>query len=114
MKKGNMNLKIMEKGKPRDVIIKEGELFVLPSRIPHSPQRFQDTMGLVIERERLPEEMDGLRWYTTEGEPLYEEWFHCTDLGVQLKPVIERFYASEQKQTGMLINFESVFHLNST
>jgi hypothetical protein len=38
MHKGSMNLKIMEKGKPRDVIIKEGELFVLPSRVPHSPQ----------------------------------------------------------------------------
>lgn len=31
---------------------------------------------------------------------MYEEWFHCTDLGVQLKPVIARFMASEQHKTG--------------
>ena len=47
----------------------------------------------MVERERLPEETDGLRWYTADGRVLYEEWFHCTDLGVQLKPVIARFRA---------------------
>jgi len=35
---GSMTLKVMEKGVPRDVVIKEGEFYVLPSRIPHSPQ----------------------------------------------------------------------------
>lgn len=39
------------------------------------------------------------RW-TKEFTPLYEEWFHCKDLGVELKPVIERFHASEQHKTG--------------
>jgi 3-hydroxyanthranilate 3,4-dioxygenase len=61
MVKGDMCLKIMEKGIPRDIPIKEGEMFVLPSRIPHSPQRAEDTLGLVIERERLLSEMDGLQ-----------------------------------------------------
>lgn len=37
-RKGNMNLRVMEKGKPRDIIIKQGEVFVLPRKIPHSPQ----------------------------------------------------------------------------
>jgi len=37
-------------------------VFVLPSRVQHSPQRKEDTVGLVIERERLPEETDGLRY----------------------------------------------------
>ena len=34
---------------------------MLPSRIPHSPQRSADTVGLVIERKRMPHETDGLR-----------------------------------------------------
>lgn len=103
MWKGDMVLPIMEKGKPKDVVIKEGEIFVLPSRIPHSPQRLENTVGLVIERERLEDETDGLRWYRQgEGltdQPLYEEWFHCYDLGKELKPVIERYFASDQHKS---------------
>lgn len=40
----------------------QGEVFCLPGRIPHSPQRLAGTVGLVIERERLPSEIDGMRW----------------------------------------------------
>ena len=57
-----MVLKIVEKGKHKDVVIREGECFRLPSRIPHSPQRFENTVGLVIERERNANETDGLRY----------------------------------------------------
>ena len=56
-----MVLKVVEKGKHKDVVIKEGECFMLPSRIPHSPQRFENTVGLVIERDRMKTETDGLR-----------------------------------------------------
>jgi 3-hydroxyanthranilate 3,4-dioxygenase len=101
MVKGDMCLKIMEKGIPRDIPIKEGEMFVLPSRIPHSPQRAEDTLGLVIERERLLSEMDGLQFFCEDGVTvLYQEWFHCKDLGTQLAPIIERFKSSEECKTG--------------
>lgn len=43
------------------------QMFLLPARIPHSPQRYRDTVGLVIERERLKTEIDGLRWSITVG-----------------------------------------------
>jgi 3-hydroxyanthranilate 3,4-dioxygenase len=33
-----MVLKVMEKAQPKDIPIKEGEMFVLPGHIPHSPQ----------------------------------------------------------------------------
>lgn len=41
-----MCLKTIEKGERRDVIIREGECFLLPGRIPHSPQREANTIGL--------------------------------------------------------------------
>ena len=54
-----MDLNIMEKGRPRTINIKEGEIFLLPARIPHSPQRYADTVGIVFERKRKPGELDG-------------------------------------------------------
>lgn len=48
-----------------------------------------------MERERLDDEMDGLRYYVDgTTDPLWEEWFHCTDLGTQLGPVIKRLLMS--------------------
>lgn len=101
--KGDMLLKVMEKGVPRDIPIKEGEVYVLPSRIPHSPQRFEDTVGLVIERERAQDEVDGLRYYQPKDatKPLWERWFHCFDLGKQLGPVIKEYFASKAHETGV-------------
>ncbi|CAH1790658.1 unnamed protein product [Owenia fusiformis] len=107
MLKGDMCLKVVENNKHRDVHIKEGEIFLLPGNIAHSPQRDANTVGLVIERERLEEkgELDGLRYYVEKDgektlESLYEDWFYCTDLGSQLAPVIKAFVASEQCKTG--------------
>ena len=71
----------------------------MPARVAHSPQRFKDTIGLVIERQRLPHELDCLRWYTSlkdeSSEILFERWFHCFDL-TQLKPVIQEFVTSSE------------------
>jgi len=91
-----MVLEIYEYGKPRSIPIHEGEIFLLPANIPHSPQRKAGTVGLVLERERLPNEIDGLRWYTNDSTAvLYEETFFCYDLGSQLRPAIERFFNSD-------------------
>uniref|UniRef100_A0A8D0KPQ3 3-hydroxyanthranilate 3,4-dioxygenase n=1 Tax=Strix occidentalis caurina TaxID=311401 RepID=A0A8D0KPQ3_STROC len=117
--KGDMCLKIIEKGKQKDIVIREGEMFLLPARIPHSPQRYTDTVGLVIERERLKTEIDGLRYYVGEStDVLFEKWFHCEDLGTQLIPIIQEFFNSRQYRTGKpnpdeLLK-ETPFPLNST
>jgi len=101
MRKGNMSLPIFTQGKFRTVHIKEGDVFLLPGRIPHSPQREKDTVGLVIERERTQDETDGLRYFVGDtSEILFERWFYCDDLGVQLKPIIEEYFASEEHKTG--------------
>lgn len=101
MLKGDMNLVAFERGKFKDIIIKEGEVFLLPGRIPHSPQRVANTIGLVIERERGPKEIDCLRYYVDgSNEILYEKWFHCDSLDSQLPPLIKEFFTSEQYKTG--------------
>lgn len=98
---GDMVLRVLEQGKHRDVVIQQGEIFLLPARVPHSPQRFANTMGLVIERKRLETELDGLRYYVGDTvDVLFEKWFHCKDLGTQLAPIIQEFLRSEQHRTG--------------
>ena len=57
--------------------------------------RFENTIGMVIERLRHKHESDGLRYFVGEGtEVLYEEYFHCKDLGSELVPVINRYPAA--------------------
>ena len=99
MIEGDMCLKVMEQGEPKDVPIKQGEVFVLPGGVPHSPQRFENTVGLVIERARDQEkEFDGLRYYVDDSnnEILWQRYFHCQDLGKELVPLIKEFFASEE------------------
>jgi len=97
---GDMLLKVMEDGQPRDITIREGEIFLLPPRVPHSPQRFQNTVGLVIERKRLENENDGLMWFCEKcNHLLYEEYFVLTDIETQFGAVFEKFYGSEERRT---------------
>lgn len=56
-----MALKVVEKGVFKDITIREGELFLLPAYVAHSPQRFADTLGCVVERDRASNERDCVR-----------------------------------------------------
>lgn len=97
-REGDINVITMQNGKFKDVKIKQGEIFLLPGKIPHSPQRYENTTGLVIERERITDkEYDCLRYFVGETtDVLWERWFYCVDLGSQLGPVINEFFRSEE------------------
>ena len=70
-------------------------MFLLPPLVPHSPQRYADTIGLVIERKRLPHERDGFQWYCDGCHHLlYEEFIELRDIEKDLPPVFARFFAS--------------------
>jgi 3-hydroxyanthranilate 3,4-dioxygenase len=98
--RGDMCLKIIENNVHKDIVIKEGEFFLLPARIPHSPQRTANSCGLVIERKREADELDGVRWHVPNTtDILYEKWFHCKDLGKELIPLIKEFFASDEFKT---------------
>ena len=93
---GKMILKIMENGMPRDVKINEGEIFLLPPRVPHSPQRFENTVGLVVERKRHEDELDGFQWYCDEcNSLLYEKYISLIDIVSQLPPLFNAFWVDE-------------------
>ena len=97
---GDMLLKTIQAGKLIDIPIREGEVFLLPPKLPHSPQRFADTLGLVIERKRLAHEHDGLQWYCEHCDHLlYEEFFHLEDVEKDFPPVFDRFFSSLAHRT---------------
>jgi 3-hydroxyanthranilate 3,4-dioxygenase len=62
--------------------------------------RFENSVGLVVERKRLPEERDGLMWFCEScHDTLYEEYFHLTNVEKDFLPVFDRFLASEEHRT---------------
>ncbi|MFK8051566.1 MAG: 3-hydroxyanthranilate 3,4-dioxygenase [Woeseiaceae bacterium] len=90
---GSMLLRTMQNDQRVDVTINEGQILLLPARVPHSPQRFENTVGLVIERQRATHELDGFMWFCDECDHLlYEEYLHIDDIVNQLPPVFDRFY----------------------
>lgn len=97
---GDMVLKVQEDRRVRDIPIRAGEMFYLPPRVPHSPQRAPNSVGLVIERKRLPHEQDGLLWFCERcNHPLYEEYFHLVDIEQDFPRVFEHFYRSLDART---------------
>lgn len=97
---GDMLLKIVEDGKVVDVPIKEGEIFLLPAGTPHSPRRFENTVGLVVEVTRPKGVQDGFQWYCEScGHKLYEEKMRVDDIVKDLPGVMEKFYANQELRT---------------
>lgn len=97
---GDMVLRIIEDGKIRDIDIKEGEIFILPAKVPHSPQRKADTVGLVVEYPRETGVKDALQWYCEScNTKIYEETFLLKDIEVDLKQIFDRFYPNKALRT---------------
>ncbi|MBA66112.1 MAG: 3-hydroxyanthranilate 3,4-dioxygenase [Candidatus Marinimicrobia bacterium] len=90
---GDMILKVIENDRRVDIQIKEGEIFLLPKNIPHSPQRFQNTVGLVIEYKREEGAMDSFQWYCDQCDNLlHEVTIDLEDIVAQLPPLFEAYW----------------------
>lgn len=97
---GDMELPIIKDGKVTNIPIKEGEIFLLPPRIPHSPQRGPNTVGLVIERIRKADELDFCLWYCENcQQQLHSAAFHLEDIVEQLPKLLDSYYADESLRT---------------
>lgn len=97
---GDIKVQIQEDGKAVEVDIKEGDIFLLPAKIPHNPRRFANTIGLVMERKRRPDEKDGLLWFCEKcNHPLHAVYFMLTDITSQFQTEFKRFYESKDLRT---------------
>lgn len=97
---GDIVIKIIENGVPKSIPVREGEMFLLPAKTPHSPQRGPNTIGVVIEKVRDESDTDGLVWFCDAcGNKLYDEYFHLENIVTQLPPVMKRFYDSDEAKT---------------
>jgi 3-hydroxyanthranilate 3,4-dioxygenase len=98
--KGDMVLRILEDGRPRDLPIGEGGIFLLPPHIRHSPQRPAGSIGLVIERQRPPGTLDGFEWYCPACHTcLYRAEVQLRSIVADLPPLFEQFYGDSGKRT---------------
>lgn len=98
---GDMNLRLWENGAPRDLPIREGDIFLLPPGVPHSPQRpVAGSIGLVIERQRPEGLIDHFQWYCGRcGEIVHRVDVQLKSIVQDLPPLFDRFYASEDLRT---------------
>ena len=95
-----MLLKVVDGDVFRDIVIGEGEMFLLPPNTPHNPVRFANTVGIVLEQKRPDDSVDRMRWYCQEcKEAVHEAAFHCTDLGTQIKEAVETFKGDQGLRT---------------
>ena len=97
---GDMLLKVIIDDKRVDIPIKEGEIFLLPKNIPHSPQRFKDSVGLVIEYKREEGDLDAFQWYCDECDKiLHEVSLDLENIVTQLPPLFDAYWKNKEART---------------
>ncbi|MBL3656971.1 3-hydroxyanthranilate 3,4-dioxygenase [Fulvivirga sediminis] len=97
---GDIMVKIQEDGKAVDIPISEGEMYLNPAKVPHSPIRSAGSVGLVIERKRDENFTDGLLWYCEKcNHKLHETYFPLHNIETDFLPRFKEFYSSEKLRT---------------
>jgi 3-hydroxyanthranilate 3,4-dioxygenase len=95
---GDMVLEYIDgDGKRQREAIREGDVFLLPARTPHSSQRPAKTVGLVVERVRGKDESEGYAWYCERCDSKMQELSgREDDILSDLKNVNEQFNANDE------------------
>ena len=97
---GDITVKIQEDGKAVSLDVKEGDMFPLPGKVPHSPIRPANTIGLVIECKRTTSEQDGLMWFCENcNNKLHEYKFHLDTIEKDFLPRFRDCYGSKELRT---------------
>ena len=105
---GNITVKIQENGEAKEVNLGPGDMFLLPSNVPHNPVRHENSIGLVIERVRIGTDMqDGLMWFCDEcNHKLHEFKFPLLNIEKDFLPRFKEFYSSKDLRTCNNCNHE--------
>ena len=98
---GDITVRVQLDGKPKDIEIKEGEIFLLPANIPHSPIRGANTVGLVVELVRKDRDLtDGLMWFCDNCNASLKTYeFPLRDIEKDFISRFKEFYSSEKMRT---------------
>jgi 3-hydroxyanthranilate 3,4-dioxygenase len=99
--RGNMMLKVVDGGRHYDVPLFEGDIFMLPAHVRHSPQRPEPgSVGLVVEPKRPEGWLDGFEWYCFECRGLvHRVEVDLVSIVHDLPPLFKRFYENEATRT---------------
>lgn len=98
--KGDCFVEVINNGKREVVTVKEGEVFMLPANVPHSPHRIADTFGLVIERKRDQGELEDFVWFCDNCDhEMHRKTVQLTDIETQVKGAIQEFNSSQDLRT---------------
>lgn len=99
--KGSCYVEVINNEGKREVVeVKEGEMFLLPANVPHSPHRVADTMGLVIERNRAGGELEDFVWFCDScDQQMHKVTIQLTNIEVQVKEAIAAFNGSLDLRT---------------
>lgn len=97
---GSMVLKVIDEGEFKDIPINAGEIFLLPPKMLHSPQRMAGSVGMVVEQKRAPKQKDALAWFCKNCQhPLYRESFALGNIEKDLPIVFDNFYKTPANYT---------------
>jgi len=98
---GGIELHLKPDGEKREVVkIGEGEIFVCPAGVPHSPRRPENTWGLVIERKRTPDEKEDFVWFCEKcDEKVLSRTVVQEDVAGQVTNIYEAFNADAGMRT---------------
>jgi 3-hydroxyanthranilate 3,4-dioxygenase len=98
---GEITVYIQENGEKKAMKLKAGDMYLHPAKIPHSPNRSENSIGLVIEKKRNHLNMkDGLQWYCDNcNHLLYEVYFELNNIEKDFQFHFKNFYTSEEHRT---------------
>ncbi|MEV0261998.1 3-hydroxyanthranilate 3,4-dioxygenase [Streptomyces sp. NPDC050617] len=99
--KGDIHVNLRTDAGIERVDIREGEMWMLPREIPHSPQRPEPgSIGIVMERIREEGVLEKFQWYCPNClELVHEVELQVRDIVKDLPPVFTRFYESQDQRT---------------
>jgi 3-hydroxyanthranilate 3,4-dioxygenase len=98
---GDIELHLKPEGESREVVtIRQGEIFLCPGSLAHSPRRPENTWGLVIERKRNAAENEEFVWFCEKCDAkVLSRTVTQGEIGKQVAQIYEAFNADAALRT---------------
>ena len=95
--RGNAHVLVLDRGRFERIDLKEGDIFLLPAHVRHSPQRPEEgSLCTVIERARPAGVMDAFEWYCAKcATRVQRSEIQLQSIVEDLPRVFNAFYGSD-------------------